>query len=158
MKRRDRSSIDRGGEQLGPNQRQLRVGEELRHALAHTLERGHFRDPVLMDTPITVTEVRVSPDLKNATAYVTPLGGKNVDEVVAALRRAAPYFRGQIARIVKLRVAPNVTFAADTSFDYASRISGILHSPDVARDLNEAGDEDEGLADDRYDDGESPHR
>ena len=141
MKHRDRSSADRGGEPLGPSQRQLRVGEELRHALAHTLERGHFRDPVLMDTPITVTEVRVSPDLKNATAYVTPLGGKNVDEVVAALRRATSYFRGQIARMVKLRVVPNVIFAADTSFDYASHISGILHSPDVARDLDEASDE-----------------
>lgn len=133
MKRRESAEA----ENLGPSQRQLRVGEELRHALVQIIERAHFRDPDLMGVSITVTEVRVSPDLKNATAYVTRLGGENVDTLVAALKRAAPYLRGQLAKAVKLRAVPVVGFAADTSFDYASSINDILHRPDVARDLDE---------------------
>jgi ribosome-binding factor A len=147
MKRRSHSRSGRDAPDAGPSQRQLRVGEELRHALAQIIERAHFRDPVLQDVSITVTEVRVSPDLKNATAFVTPLGGVGVAEVVAALRRAVPYFRGQIARAVKLRTVPNLFFEADTSFDYASKIAGLLHQPEVARDLEtgegEATDVDE---------------
>lgn len=150
MKRRSSSHSGHDAPDAGPSQRQLRVGEELRHALAQIIERAHFRDPVLQDVSITFTEVRVSPDLKNATAFVTPLGGTGVDEVVAALRRAAPYFRGQIARAVKLRAVPNLFFEADTSFDYASKIAGLLHQPEVARDLDaksgesDAGDEPDG--------------
>lgn len=129
---------------LGPSQRQLRVGEELRHVLAQIIERAHFRDPVLQDVSITVTEVRMSPDLKNATAFVTPLGGLKAEDVVAALRRAAPYFRGQVARAVKLRVVPALHFEADTSFDYASRIEGLLHRPEIARDLGaDTGNDDQ---------------
>lgn len=143
MKRRDRRAPEAGAVPAGPSQRQLRVGEELRHAIAHALERGHFRDPALAGASITVTEVRVSPDLKSATAYVTPLGGANVEEVVRALQRASAYFRGEVARAVTLRYAPTITFAADTSFDYASRIHGILHRPEVARDLD-APEDDEG--------------
>ncbi|HEY4133633.1 MAG TPA: 30S ribosome-binding factor RbfA [Alphaproteobacteria bacterium] len=139
MKHRDSG----GPEDMGPSQRQLRVGEELRHALVHTIDRAHFRDPDLMGVSVTITEVRVSPDLKNATAYVTRLGGENVDSLVAALKRAAPYLRGQIAKAVKLRVVPGLTFAADTSFDYASYINDILHSPDVSRDLAAEGEPDE---------------
>jgi ribosome-binding factor A len=146
MKRRDSAP-----EEIGPSQRQLRVGEELRHALVHIMERAHFRDPDLMGVSVTITEVRVSPDLKNATAYVTRLGGENVDTLVAALKRAAPYIRGQLAKAVKLRVAPVVSFAADTSFDYASYINNILHSPDVSRDL--AAGDDGGDADDIEDGG-----
>jgi ribosome-binding factor A len=142
MKRRDSG----GPQDVGPTQRQLRVGEELRHALVHIIERAHFRDPDLVGVSVTITEVRVSPDLKNATAFVTRLGGENVDTLVAALKRAAPYIRGQLAKAVKLRVAPVVSFAADTSFDYASYINNILHSPDVSRDLapgDDAADPDE---------------
>jgi len=135
MKRRDSGGQEDPSFHGGPTQRQLRVGEELRHALVHIMERAHFRDPDLMGVSVTITEVRVSPDLKNATAYVTRLGGENVDTLVAALKRAAPYIRGQLAKAVKLRVAPVVTFAADMSFDYASTINNILHSPDVSRDL-----------------------
>lgn len=135
MKRRSSAHSGYGDPTVGPSQRQLRVGEELRHAMAQIIERAHFRDPVLKDVPITVTEVRVSPDLKNATAYVTPLGGGAVEDVVAALRRAVPYFRGQIARAVKLRAVPGLAFEADTSFEYATKISGLLHQPEVARDL-----------------------
>lgn len=140
------ASRHNGGFRAGkaPSQRQLRVGEELRHALAALFQRGDFHDPELQNLRITVTEVRVSPDLSNATAFVTPLGGGHVDEALAALRRAAPFLRGQVARAVKLRHAPTFSFEADTSFDYASRIDNILHSPDVARDLTERvnGDDD----------------
>ena len=142
MKRRDSGGPDK----IGPTQRQLRVGEELRHALVQTIERAHFRDPDLMGVSITITEVRVSPDLKNATAYVTRLGGENVDSLVAALKRAGPYLRGQIAKAVKLRVVPVLSFEADLSFDYASYINSILHRPDVSRDLapgDDAADPDE---------------
>lgn len=120
-----------------PSQRQLRVGEELRHTLADLLRRGDFRDPELQDLQVTVTEVRVSPDLRNATVFVTPLGGAHAEEALAALRRGAPFLRGQIARAVNLRYAPVLSFEADTSFDYAGHINTILHSPAVARDLGE---------------------
>ncbi len=125
-----------------PSQRQLRVGEEIRHALASLFQRGDFHDPELANLNVTVTEVRISPDLRNATAFVTPLGGGHVGETVAALRRAAPFLRGQIARAVNLRYAPTLGFEPDTSFDYADRIERVLHSPEVARDLD-AHDPDE---------------
>lgn len=135
-----------------PSQRQLRVGEELRHTLAALFQRGDFHDPELQKLRITVTEVRVSPDLSNATAFITPLGGGHVEEALAALRRAAPFLRGQVARAVKLRHAPTLSFEADTSFDYANHIANILHSPDVARDLTERVNGD-GDHDDDEDDG-----
>jgi len=125
-----------------PSQRQLRVGEELRHALARILQRGELRDPALQEA-ITVTEVRVSPDLKNATAYVMPLGGRHRAEVVAALTRSAGFLRGQIAREVPLRYTPVLSFALDTSFDHASRINELLHRPEVERDLAPEADESE---------------
>ena len=120
----------------GPSQRQLRVGEELRHALAEVLRRGDFRDPELQNLNVTVTEVRISPDLRNATAFITPLGGGQVEETVAAMRRAAAFFRAQIARAIKLRYVPTLSFEADTSFEYADHINRLLHDPEVARDLS----------------------
>jgi ribosome-binding factor A len=113
----------------------LRVGEELRHALARIFERGELRDPALADATVTVTEVRVSPDLKKATAYVMPLGGAHAADIVEALQRCAPYLRRAVAREVKLRHAPGLAFALDTAFDHASRISAVLHRPEVERDL-----------------------
>lgn len=118
-----------------PSQRQLRVGEELRHALARILTRERLRDPVLAEASITVTEVRVSPDLKHATAFVLPFGSGAVDEVVAALRRAAPFLRSRLGREVTLRYTPEIRFEADTSFDAAARIERLLRRPRVARDL-----------------------
>jgi ribosome-binding factor A len=118
-----------------PSQRQLRIGEELRHGIARILERAHFRDPDLAGVPITVTEVRASPDLKNATVFVTPLGGANVNAVISALRRAAPYFRGQIGREVRMRFVPTLTFEPDMSFEYVSHIESLLRQPTVARDI-----------------------
>lgn len=138
-----------------PSQRQLRVGEELRHALVDILRRTHFRDPVLQDLNVTVTEVRVSPDLKNATAFVTPLGGEHGPETVAALGRVASFLRGPAARAVGLRFAPFLTFALDQSFEAARRIDELLRIPAVQRDLSvpervngEETDHDEGLDED----------
>jgi ribosome-binding factor A len=130
-----------------PSQRQLRVGEELRHALAEVLHRADFRDPELQSLNVTVTEVRISPDLRNATAFVTPLGGGDAADAVRALRRAAPFFRAQLAKAVKLRHVPTIGFEADTSFDYAFHIDRLLHDPEVQRDLGHerfnGGDEDD---------------
>ena len=130
----------------GPSQRQLRVGEEVRHALAMILEREELRDPALIKTPITVTEVRVRPDLKNATCFVTPLGGGDaeaVKEVVEALERAKKFLRHAVVQRVNLRFAPTLHFLHDATFDEASHIDGLLHQPEVARDLASMDDEDD---------------
>ncbi|HEX4112429.1 MAG TPA: 30S ribosome-binding factor RbfA [Stellaceae bacterium] len=119
-----------------PSQRQLRVGEALRHALARLFERGTLRDPHLAGVAITVTEVRVAPDLKHATAFVMPLGGAKMADVLAGLTRSAGYVRRELAQEVQLRHAPEVSFAADTSFDHASRIDALLRRPEVERDLH----------------------
>lgn len=126
----------------GPSQRQLRVGEEIRHALAEILPRAHLRDPDLQGVSLTVSEVRASPDLKYATAFVVPLGGRDTDTVVKALNRAAGYLRGQVARRVQLRTAPELDFAADRSFEYATRIDAALRRPEVQRDLAREHDDD----------------
>lgn len=124
------------------SQRQLRVGEEIRHALARVFERGLLRDPALFGVSVTVTEVRVSPDLRNALAFVMPLGGGDSQAVAEALGRAAPFLKREVARSVHLKYVPNLTFEADPSFDYAGRIENLLHEPDVARDLG--GEADDG--------------
>jgi ribosome-binding factor A len=103
--------------------------------LVEVLARGQLRDPDLQGVSITVAEVRMSPDLKHATAYVMPLGGGKVDDVVKALRRAAGFLRGEVARAVRLRVAPEIGFAADRSFEEANRIETALRRPEVQRDL-----------------------
>jgi ribosome-binding factor A len=125
------------------SQRQLRVGEELRHALAQLLRPGELRDPALQNADITVTEVRVSPDLKNATAFVMPLSGANIGEIMAGLKRSAPFLRARVARVVELRQAPNIVFAIDTAFETAARITEILHRPEVERDLHPASDDEQ---------------
>ena len=118
-----------------PSQRQLRVGEELRHALASIFAHGDLRDPAITARPVTVTEVRVSPDLKNATAYVSALGDGDDTALLAALARARPFLRGRLGGLVHLRYTPNLSFARDDSFDEAARIDALLRRPDVARDL-----------------------
>ncbi len=123
------------------------------------MERANFRDPDLVGVPITVTEVRASPDLKNATVFVTPLGGANVDAVISALRRAAPYFRGQIAREVRMRFVPTVSFEPDTTFEYVSHIESLLRDPAVARDIGKgltADDDSAALAPVAVKPGEAP--
>ena len=119
----------------------------MRHALARIFERGELHDPALHEAPLTVTEVRVSPDLKRATAYVMPLGGRNAAEIMAGLKRGASHLRRLVAQEVKLRVAPQIFFALDQSFDEASRIDALLRRDDVARDLGpdeKPADQDEG--------------
>ena len=125
------------------SQRQLRVGEEIRHALARIFERGILRDPALSGVSVTVTEVRVSPDLRNALVFVMPLGGGDAAAVAEALGRAGSFLKREVARSVHLKYVPNLTFEADASFDYAGHIDSLLHEPDVARDLDDgAGDAD----------------
>ncbi|WP_019644930.1 30S ribosome-binding factor RbfA [Novispirillum itersonii] len=126
-----------------PTQRQLRVNEEIRHALAWVLERGQFRDPVLASTPITVTEVRCSPDLRNATVFFTPLGGQgNAEAVREALTRAQSYLRHELSRTVEMRYLPRLSFQVDTSFDEYARIDSLLHRPDVIRDTASVDEDD----------------
>jgi ribosome-binding factor A len=122
------------------SQRQLRVGEELRHLLAELLERGDMRDPDLRGASITVTAVDVSPDLHNATAFVMPLGGQDAARVLGAMRRAAPWFRARVGERAGLRYAPEIRFEIDRTFDAADRIGALLRQPDVARDLEDAPD------------------
>jgi ribosome-binding factor A len=127
-----------------PSQRQLRVGEEIRHALVRILSSGRLHDPDLADISVTVSEVRVSPDLRAATAYVTPFGGGgDAGKVVAALRRAAGFLQRELSTEIELRVTPKLGFAADTSFQRADAIERILADPKVARDLKR-GEPDEG--------------
>src|ERR1041385_5807992 len=120
-----------------PGQRQLRVGEEIRHLLAELLERGNMRDPDLRDASITVTSVDVSPDLRNAIAYVMPLGGQDVQRLLTAMRRAAPWFRARVGEKAGLRYAPEIRFEVDRTFDEADRIGQLLRRPDVARDIKD---------------------
>ena len=120
----------------GPSQRQLRVGEEIRHILAETLSYRCSGDELLDHSTITVTEVRVSPDLQNATVFVIPLGGKQLPEVLAALKENSKYFRKEVAQKLKTRIAPRLAFQADFSFDNASRIESILNSLKAPKEIS----------------------
>lgn len=125
---------------LVPSQRALRVGELVRHALSDMLARGEVHDPTLEKHLVTVPEVRMSPDLKLATAYVMPLGGRDADAVVEALDRNKRYLRGEIARRVNLKFAPEIRFRVDERFDEAERIEKLLRTPAVQRDLGKEPD------------------
>lgn len=122
--------------------RLLRVGETVRHALSDILRRDTLQDPALSDASVTVSEVRISPDLRHATVFVLPLGGDNQDEVVEALQRAAPYLRGRLAGAVRLKYLPQLRFEADRSFDRASHVEDLLADPHVRQDLDEKGTEE----------------
>ena len=122
---------------ISPSHRRYRVGETLRHALAEAIARGEVRDPEVRDVPVTVTEVRVSPDLREATAFVLPLGGENAEAVLDGLRRSAPGLRARVARTVRLRHAPAISFELDRTFETASHIDSLLQQPRVAADLRE---------------------
>jgi ribosome-binding factor A len=121
----------------GASQRQLRVGELIRHELADMLSRGDIHDPVIEAHMITVPEVRMSPDLRLATIYVMPLGGRDEKDVVAALERNKRYVRGEIARRVNLKFAPEIRFRVDERFGEAERIEKLLRTPVVQRDLSD---------------------
>ena len=124
----------------------LRVGEQVRAAITQVLQRGEIRDPVIANTLISVTEVRMSPDLTVATAYVTPLGVEDHTETVAALNRNARFIRGRVSPDLRqMRTIPELRFRDDTSFDNSQKIDALLRSPEVARDLDRSDDpEDDG--------------
>lgn len=126
----------------GASQRQLRVAELIRHALAELLTRGEVHDPVIEGHLITVPEVRLSPDLRLATIYIVPLGGKDESEVLAALERNRKFLRGEIAHRVNLKFAPDIRFRIDDRFDEAQRIDELLRRPEVRRDLESSHDDE----------------
>jgi ribosome-binding factor A len=126
----------------GGSQRQLRVGELVRHALAEMLTRGDVHDPVLESHMITVPEVRMSADLQLATIYVMPMGGHDAEAVIAAFERSKKFLRGEIAHRVNLKFAPDIRFRIDDRFAEAERIDKLLHSPAVARDLKKDADDE----------------
>ena len=132
-------------QKLGPNQRSLRVGELVRHALAAIFARGDVEDDALRGAIITVPEVRMSPDLKLANAYVMPLGGQRAEAIVEALNRHRKFIRGRVAPQINMKFAPDVKFFVDDTFEEAGRIEALLRSDKVKRDLA-AGDEDENEA------------
>ena len=120
-----------------PSQRQLKVGELIRHALAEIFSRGDVMDDVIERHSLTVPEVRMSPDLKIATCYVMPLGGGEANEVVKHLEQHKRFLRGEVARRVNLKFMPELRFREDTTFEASSRIDALLASPQVARDLDD---------------------
>lgn len=135
--------FDKSQQPVGPSQRMLRVGELIRHALADILQRGDVFDPVIAGHIITVPQVRMSPDLKLATAYVMPLGGKDEKAVVEALERNKKFLRGEVGhRMREMRSIPELRFRLDDSFDEAMRIDALLNSPKVKRDLEPHGDDE----------------
>ena len=126
-----------------PSQRQLRVGEQVRHALTEVIQRGDIRDPVLEGCVLSVNEVRMSPDLKIATAYITALGRADMDPVIKALAANAKFLRGRVGPALRqMKYMPQFRFRADTSFDNFSKIDELLRSPEVARDLDHGEDDD----------------
>lgn len=131
----------------GPSQRALRVGELVRHAIAEVLTRGDLIDDVVTSHVITIPEVRMSPDLKLATIYVMPLGGKDEKAVVEALQRHRRFLRGEVSRRLSIKFMPELRFRLDESFDEAARIDSLLHSSRVQADLASRRDEDADGAD-----------
>lgn len=119
----------------GPTQRQLRVGESLRHALAEVLRDNEIRDPELEGVSVTITQVRPSPDMRHATVFCEPLGGKNAKAVVAALNRHKGFLRGEMGHRIAMKFTPELRFVEDESFAEAQKIEDILKSPEVQRDL-----------------------
>ena len=121
----------------GPSQRQLRAGELIRHALADILRQGELHDEALEGASVTVTEVRMSPDLKHAVCFVEPLGGTHAGEVVEALNRHARFLRGRLGRGIDMKFTPDLRFVHDQSFDEAARMDAIFNSPAVRRDIED---------------------
>jgi ribosome-binding factor A len=119
----------------GPSQRQLRVGEALRHALAEVLRENDIRDPDLAGVSVTVTQIKPSPDMRYATVYCEPLGGQNAKEIVAALNRHKGFLRGEMGRLLTMKFTPDLRFVEDESFAEALKIETILRSERVSRDI-----------------------
>ncbi|HEX8420542.1 MAG TPA: 30S ribosome-binding factor RbfA [Sphingomonas sp.] len=120
--------------------RTLRVGEQMRHVLSEILQRGHVHDPVLAKHVVSITEVRMSPDLRHATVFVKPLLGRDEEAVLKALRTNTAYLQREVASRVQMKYAAKLKFLADESFDEGSHIDALLRAPKVARDLGEGGE------------------
>ncbi|WP_035229262.1 MULTISPECIES: 30S ribosome-binding factor RbfA [Acidiphilium] len=140
--RTDRASVA-GKVQDGPSQRMRRVAEDIRHRLSAVLARTEFRDPDLIGVHLTVAEVRMSPDLKHATVFVSRLGNVPTDPLLPALKRVGPFLRSAIGQGMRTKFVPNLHFQPDLALDEATRINRLLHSPEVARDLPPAPEPDE---------------
>lgn len=138
-----RPSAHRGKPRAGPSQRQLRAGELIRHALVEILLEGDLKDHALADVSVTLSEVKVSPDLKHAVCFVEPLGGLNAQGVVAGLNRASRFLRGRLGHAIDMRFTPTFKFVRDETFDAADHIGHLLSDPRVRRDI----EADEGAAD-----------
>ncbi len=132
MKRSERGSKDKS-----PSLRLLRVSENVRHAMSTIIARGDVQDPDLVGVSVTVSEVRVSPDLRHAAIYIMPLGGVEQETIIKALNKAAPYLRGQLSKHVRMNYLPKLDFRLDESFDEASSIEKLLAHPKVKRDVAE---------------------
>jgi ribosome-binding factor A len=146
VQRHGRTSTDLGARAApGPSQRQLRAGELVRHALVEILRDEPMADPVLAEVSVTLTEVRVSPDLRHALCFIMPLGGDHASEVVAGLNRASRFLRGRLGHAVELKFTPDLKFVADDSFDEAEHMRQLFADPKVRRDLEpgEPGSEDD---------------
>lgn len=135
LRDRNRSRVT-AREAEGPSQRQRRVAEDIRHRLAAIFARTEFRDPELTGAHITVAEVRMSPDLKHATVFVSHLGHADVDRLLPALKRVSPFLRGAVGQGMRTKFVPDLHFQPDHALDVATRINELLHSPEVARDLD----------------------
>jgi ribosome-binding factor A len=133
-----------GHSAAGPTQRQLRAGELVRHALVDILREEPLADPALAQVSVTLSEVRMSPDLRHGLCFVMPLGGVHTPEVVAALNRAARYLRGKLGRSVDLKFTPDLKFIADDSFEAAEKMSRLFDDPKVRRDLDAPDGDDDG--------------
>src|SRR5580704_7799280 len=128
--------------ELGPSQRQLRVGEALRHALAEVLRRNEIRDPDLDGVSVTITQVKPSADMRYATVYCQPLGGQNAAAIIAALNRHKGFLRGEMGKLIATKFTPDLRFVEDQSFAEAEKIENILKSERVSRDLVPPDEED----------------
>ena len=142
----------------GPTQRQLRAGELVRHALVEILREEDFADPDLAGVSITLSEVRVSPDLKHALCFVEPLGGVHAPEVIAGLNRASRFLRGRLGHAIEMKFTPALKFIHDDSFDTATYMNRLLADPRVRRDIEASEDEDESDSADPPRDGEAENR
>ncbi len=130
----------KGRQDQGPTQRQLRAGELIRHALADILRQGELHDETLAVASVTVTEVRMSPDLRHAACFIQPLGGVHADQVVEALNRHAKFLRGRLGREIDMKFTPDLRFLHDESFDEAARMDVLFNSPAVRRDTSDGGE------------------
>jgi ribosome-binding factor A len=130
-----RNSFHNSRREIGPSQRQLRVGEMLRHALAEILRRNEIRDPDLDGVSVTISQVKPSPDMRYATVYCEPLGGQNAGPIIAALNRHKGFLRGQMGHMISIKFTPDLRFLEDQSFAEAEKIENLLKSPQVQRDL-----------------------